>query len=204
MTYEKDSASPGASPRRGPPRKGEPTARERILATASKLFYRDGIRAVGIDTVIAESGVAKASLYRVFPSKDALITAFVAERDQTFWVRWDAIAAEYADDPRALLRALLASMAERIGGPGFRGCPFLNVSVEFPDDAHPGRLVAHANKDEMRSRLAAICARIGTADPGRTAGQLLLLINGAYVTGQMAPDAELARNLTDAAERLIG
>jgi AcrR family transcriptional regulator len=204
MADEKNSASPGASPRRGPPRKGEPTARERILATAGKLFYRDGIRAVGIDTVIAESGVAKASLYRVFPSKDALIAAFVAERDQTFWARWDAVAAEYADDPRALLRALLARMAERINRPDFRGCPFLNVSTEFPDDAHPGRIVARANKDEMRSRLAEICAQIGTADPDRTAGQLLLLINGAYVTGQVAPDTELSRNLMDAAERLIG
>jgi AcrR family transcriptional regulator len=204
MAYEKDSASAGASPRRGPPRKGEPTARERILATAAKLFYRDGIRAVGIDTVLAESGVAKASLYRVFPSKDALIAAFVAERDETFWTRWDAVAAEYADDPRGLLRALLASMAERIGGPGFRGCPFLNVSTEFPDEAHPGRVIARANKDEMRSRLASICARIGVADPDRVAGQLMLLINGAYVTGQMAPDPDLARNLADAAERLLG
>jgi AcrR family transcriptional regulator len=204
MADERNSGSPGAAPRRGPPRKGEPTARERILATASKLFYRDGIRAVGIDTVLAESGVAKASLYRVFPSKDALIAAFVTERDQTFWARWDAVAAQYADDPRGLLRALLVGMAERINGSGFRGCPFLNVSTEFPDDAHPGRIVARANKDEMRSRLAEICARTGAPDPDRTAGQLLLLINGAYVTGQMAPDADLARNLIDAAERLIG
>jgi AcrR family transcriptional regulator len=201
MANEKTSDVPS---RRGPPRKGEPSARDRILATASKLFYRDGIRAVGIDTVLAESGVAKASLYRVFPSKDALIAAVIAERDQTFWDRWDTVADQYADDPRGLLRALLAGMAERINGPGFRGCPFLNVSTEFPDDAHPGRIVARANKDEMRSRLAEICARIGTTDPDRAASQLLLLINGAYATGQMASDAELSRNLTDAAERLIG
>jgi hypothetical protein len=132
------------------------------------------------------------------------IAAVVAERDQAFWARWDAVAAEHADDPRGALRAILAGMAERIGGPGFRGCPFLNVSTEFPDDAHPGRIVARANKDEMRARLAAICARIGVADPDQVAGQLILLINGAYVTGQMAADPDLARNLTDAAERLTG
>jgi AcrR family transcriptional regulator len=204
MADERNSALPGASPRRGPPRKGEPTARERILATASKLFYRDGIRAVGIDTVLAESGVAKASLYRVFPSKDTLIAAVVAERDQMFWARWDTVAAQYADDPRGLLRALLVGMAERINSPGFRGCPFVNVSTEFPDDAHPGRIIARIHKDEMRSRLAEICTRIGMTDPDRAARQLLLLINGAYVTGQMALDADLARNLVDAAERLIG
>lgn len=203
MATKQNLTLPESSPRRGAPRKGEPTARERILATAVELFYRDGIRAIGIDTLIAESGVAKASLYRAFPSKDALITAFVTERDQAFWVQWDAIAAQYADDPRGFLSALLISMAERISQPDFRGCPFLNVLTEFPDDAHPGRRVARANKDEMRSRLAAICARIGTPDPDRAAGQLLFLINGAYATGQMAPDADLSRNLTDAAERLI-
>jgi AcrR family transcriptional regulator len=198
-----DQKNPAGTPRRGPPRKGEPTARERILATASELFYRDGIRAVGIDTVLAESGVAKASLYRAFPSKDALVAAVITERDRTFWIRWDTLAAQYAGDPRGLLRALLVGMAGRINSPGFRGCPFLNVSTEFADDAHPGRVVARANKDEMRSRLAKICACIGTADPDRIAGQLVILINGAYATGQVAPDADLSRNLTDAAERLI-
>jgi AcrR family transcriptional regulator len=204
MTSNKSDNLIEVSPRRGPPRKGEPTARERILATATTLFYRDGIRAVGIDTVIAESGVAKASLYRAFPSKDALIAAFVTERDQTFWARWDALAAQYADDPTGFLKALLVSIAERINRPDFRGCPFLNVLTEFPDETHAGRRVARANKEEMRFRLSEICARTGTPDPERAAGQLLLLINGAYATGQIGPDAELSRNLTDAAERLIG
>lgn len=203
MDDDQNLGPSGSSPRRGPPRKGEPSARERILATASKLFYRDGIRAVGIDTVLAESGVAKASLYRAFPSKDALITAFVTEYDQAFWARWDALAAQYVDDPRAFLKAFLISLAERISRPDFRGCPFLNVSTEFPDDAYDARRVARANKDKLRSRLTEICSRIGIADPDRTAGQLLLLINGAYATAQMASDAELSRSLTEAAERLI-
>lgn len=203
MAKDEDVAQPAAPPRRGPPRKGEPTAHERILATATRLFYRDGIRAVGIDTVIAESGVAKASLYRAFPSKDALIEAFVTELDQTFWARWDALAAQYPDDPRAFLKAILVSMAERINQPDFRGCPFLNVLTEFPDEAHAGRRVARANKDEMRSRLVELCARIGTPDPSRTSGQLVLLINGAYATGHSGFDPDLARNLADAADRLI-
>ncbi len=80
-----------ARPRRGAPAKGEASARERILATANELFYREGIRAIGVDTVVERSGVSKTSLYRLFESKDALIAAFAAERDQSFWALWDYV-----------------------------------------------------------------------------------------------------------------
>ena len=76
----------GARPRRGAPPKGEVSARERILATAGELFYREGIRVIGVDTVVERSGVSKTSLYRLFDSKDALIAAFVTEKDQLFWL----------------------------------------------------------------------------------------------------------------------
>src|ERR1700722_4764464 len=82
----------GARPRRGAPAKGEVSARERILATASELFSREGIRAIGVDTVVERSGVSKTSLYRQFDSKDALIAAFAAEKDRLFWVWWDGVA----------------------------------------------------------------------------------------------------------------
>ncbi len=198
-----DNSSPPSAARRGPPKKGEPSARERILATANELFYREGIRAIGIDTVIAESGVSKASLYRTFESKDALIAAFVAERDRLFWIWWNKIAEKHAHEPRALLDAVLVGTAKRIAQADYRGCPFLNMATEFPDTDHPGRVVARTNKDELRSRLASICARIGTPDANRAAGQLLLLINGAYATGQMAYDEELSANLLDAAARIV-
>src|SRR6202163_4848636 len=113
-----------ARPRRGAPPKGEARARERILATASELFYREGIRAVGVDTVVEQSGVSKTTLYRLFESKDELIAAVAAEQNRLFWARWDRIEEQHADDPRALLRALLSGIAERIGRPAFRGCPF--------------------------------------------------------------------------------
>src|SRR6266404_8883684 len=100
--------------RRGPPKKGEASARERILATASELFYREGIRAVGVDTVVELSGVSKTSLYRLFESKDALIAAFAAEQDRMFWVSWDRLEEQHADDPRALLEALLSGIAKRM------------------------------------------------------------------------------------------
>src|ERR1700735_3534790 len=128
-----------ARPRRGAPPKGEASARERILATASELFYLEGIRAIGVDTVVERSGVSKTSLYRLFESKDALIAAVTARQDRFFWAWWNRIEEQHADDPRALLEALLSGIAERIGRLVYRGCPFLNVTTEFPDQKHPGR-----------------------------------------------------------------
>jgi AcrR family transcriptional regulator len=193
----------GARPRRGAPPKGEVSARERILATASELFYREGVRAIGVDTVVEQSGVSKTSLYRLFESKDALIAAFATEKDRLFWTWWDRMEAQHASDPRALLEALLSGIAQRIGHPAFRGCPFLNLATEFPDDDHPGRVIARGNKEEMRARLATIAARLGVRDPDRTAFQMTLLINGAYVTGLMAEPADLRGDLVDAAMKLL-
>ena len=193
----------GARPRRGAPPKGEVSARERILATASELFYREGIRAIGVDTVVERSGVSKTSLYRLFESKDALIAAFAAERDRSFWSWWDHIEEQHADDPGVLLEALLSGIAERIGRPAYRGCPFLNLMTEFPDQNHPGRVVARGNKEELRARLAAILGKVGVGDPDRTASQIALIINGAYVTGLIARPADLRGDLIDAAMKLL-
>jgi AcrR family transcriptional regulator len=192
-----------ARPRRGAPAKGEVSARERILATATELFYREGIRAIGVDTVVERSGVSKTSLYRLFDSKDALIAAFAAEQDRLFWARWDQIEEQHADDPRALLDALLSGIAERIGRPAFRGCPFFNLATEFPDQNHPGRVIAKSNKEELRARLAAIVAKLGVGDPDRVASQIALIINGAYVTGLMAEPGDLRGDLVDAAMKLL-
>jgi AcrR family transcriptional regulator len=193
----------GARPRRGAPPKGEVSARERILATASELFYREGIRAIGVDTVVERAGVSKTSLYRLFESKDALITAFAAEQDRLFWARWDRIEEQHADDPRALLEALLSGIAERIGRPAYRGCPFLNLATEFPDHNHPGRVIGRGNKEELRTRLATIVAKLGASDPNRVASQIALIINGAYATGLMADPADLRSDLVDAAMKLL-
>jgi AcrR family transcriptional regulator len=192
-----------ARTRRGAPAKGEASARERILATANELFYREGIRAIGVDTVVARSGVSKTSLYRVFESKDALIAAFATERDRSFWTWWDHLEEQHADDPRVLLDAVLSEIAERIGRPAYRGCPFLNLMAEFPDRNHPGRVVARGNKEEMRARLATIVAKLGAADPNRVASQLTLIINGAYATGLIAEPVDLRGDLVDAARKLL-
>jgi len=179
------------------------SARERILATASELFYREGIRAIGVDTVVERSGVSKTSLYRLFESKDALIAAFAAEQDRLFWTWWDRTEEQHADDPRAMLEALLSGIAKRITHPAYRGCPFLNLATEFPDDNHPGRVIARRNKEEMRTRLAAVLGKLGVGDPNRTASQIALIVNGAYVTGLIAQPADLRGDLSDAVMKLL-
>lgn len=160
------------------------TARERILDTAAGLFYREGIRAVGIDTIIARSGVAKMSLYRNFASKDELVCAYLEDIGGHFWAWWDRVAACHPDDPRAQLVGLFTSLGRWIGHPKFRGCPFINTAVEFRDPDHPGRALVIAHKRRVRDGLRALAEAAGAADPDQLAAQLQLLMEGAYAGGQ--------------------
>ena len=100
-------------------------------------------------------------------------------------------------------QALISGIAEKIGRPAYRGCPFLNLATEFPDQNHPGRVIARDNKQEMLARLATIVAKLGVSDPNRTASQIALIINGAYVTGLLAEPADLRGDLVDAAMKLL-
>jgi AcrR family transcriptional regulator len=178
-------------------------ARERVLETAGELFYREGIRAVGIDTIIAQSGVAKMSLYRHFASKEELVVAYLQERDRIYWQRWDRVMAAHPGEPRRQIADYFADLARRVARPDYRGCPFTNAATEFPDPGHPGRAVAAANKRELKSRLGALAAALGVAQPERLAGQLVLLIEGAYSSAlSLGPDASGA-DLEAAAEALV-
>lgn len=164
-------------------------ARQRILDTASEMFYRDGVRAVGIDAIIARSGVAKMSLYRNFSSKDDLVTAWLEDRDRFFWQRWDRAEASGAGEPRARLEAVLDMVAATVSHPKWRGCPFLNTTTEFPEPDHPARRVILVHKAAVRQRLRALAAAAGARDPDLLTHQLQLLIDGAYAIGQsLGPD----------------
>jgi AcrR family transcriptional regulator len=179
------------------------SARERILEVATDLFYREGIRAIGVDTIVARSGVAKMSLYRSFPSKDVLVAAFLAAADQRYWAWWDGVVARHPGAPREQLRALFRAVAKKTTSPDYRGCPFVNTSTEFPDAAHPGRAIALANKRELRARLGRLATSLGARDPESLADQLFLLMDGAYSTGQMLAAAGPGKALPDAADALI-
>ena len=159
-------------------------ARERLLAVAGELFYRQGIRSVGVDEIIAAADVAKMSLYRSFASKDALIAAYLRERDESYWRHWDAVIERHPEGPRAQLLALFRSLARRAARPEWRGCPFTNAATEFPEPEHPARRVAEAHKRELRRRLRGLARATGADDAAALADQLVLLFEGVYASVQ--------------------
>jgi AcrR family transcriptional regulator len=178
-------------------------ARDRIFAAAREMFYRKGIRAVGVESIVAAAGATKMSLYRSFPSKDDLVVAYLRERDAVYWQWWDDIMDRHKGDPRAQLRALVESVGRRTTRAEYRGCPFTNAATEFPDPDNPGREVAAENKRELRTRLRGLAAAIGARDPARLADQLFLLIEGAYASGQMMGSEGPAAGIADAADALV-
>ena len=177
--------------------------RERILETAAEMFYRDGIRAVGIDAIIARSDVAKMSLYRHFSSKDALVAAWLEDRNAFFWRRWDRAEAARGDDPRSRLEGILDMIASTVSQRQWRGCPFLNTGTEFPEPDHPARGIILANKQAVRVRLRTLAAAAGARDPDVLAQQLQLLIDGAYAIGQSLGPEGPAKTVAGAGRALI-
>jgi AcrR family transcriptional regulator len=159
-------------------------ARDKIFEVAADLFYRKGIRAIGVETIVKQAGVAKISLYRNFPSKDDLIVTYLSERNDSFWRQWDERFGRYDNDAPAQLRAIMSYLAHRTTQPGYRGCPFINYCAEFPDASHPGHHVVEANKREMRRRLLDIAGALGVARPKQLADGLLLLVEGTYAISQ--------------------
>src|SRR5437899_1102802 len=117
--------------RRGSAAPTEKPARERIFKVAKDLFYSQGIRAVGVETIVAEAGATKMSLYRTFPSKDNLVVAYQKDRDALYWAWWDKTVAAHERDPRAQIRALCEGVAAKVRRAGHRGCPFTNAAIEF-------------------------------------------------------------------------
>lgn len=177
--------------------------RERVLETASKLFYERGVHAVGVDLVVAEAKIAKTSLYRHFRTKDDLIAAFLVREDEDFWGTWDAVTEKNREDPAAELNAHLAWIGERVGRPNYRGCPQINVAAEFPDPGHPARKVARTHKAELRRRLTDLAERLGAIKPIELGGQLAVLVNGAFVSSQMLTANEAVSLLQHMANALI-
>ena len=181
-------------------------ARERILETAEDLFYREGIHAVGIDTIIEKSGVAKMSLYRSFASKDDLVAAYLEARSQRHWQWWDGVMAQNPSQPRRQLSDLFEALAVRVRRPEFCGCAFLKAAAEFPEEGSRARVVALAHKNELRRRLLKLCRAIGAGQPKVLANQLLMLMEGAYATAgilrkryEVKAAAKAAAALIDAA-----
>ena len=178
------------------------SARDRILDTASALFYRSGYQAVGVDVIVAESGVAKMTLYRHFPSKDHLIAAYLERSDDEFWTWLEGEIAP-VDEPAAKLVAAFEAIGKLATSARCQGCTFQGVAAEYPGLDHLGHGVAIAHKRRALERFGELAREAGLRDPEGLAAGLLLLMDGAWVANRMFGPANHAGSVAGAARALI-
>jgi AcrR family transcriptional regulator len=177
--------------------------RQHILDVASDLFYREGVRAVGVDLIVERARVAKTSLYRYFPTKDELVAAYLQREDAEFWHAWDEVIRAHGPSRSAQIAALMDWIGQRVARAGYRGCPQLNVTAEFADAQHPARRLAAAHKLEQRRRLNVLCRELDCREPGRVASQLAVLIDGAFTSGNLLLGKGASKALQGAAAALL-
>jgi len=175
-------------------------ARARVLETATRLFYAEGVHAVGIDRIIAEAGVAKATFYHHFPSKDDLVRAYVVE--QSSWQRTAAASLPTAA-PRETLAAIFTFMCDFGAGPDYRGCPFINAAAEYPAPDHPVRQAIAEHRRWMRDLYRDLLAAHGQPDAERTADILMLLRDGLSVGFDLNDPARTRAAALEALARVL-
>ena len=171
------------------------TPAERILAAADRLFYRDGIRAVGVDSVAAEAGVSKRTLYNHYATKDDLIAAYLVARFRQI-VPSDAPAREQ-------ILGYFDYLESAFARPGYRGCPYVNAVCELSDPKHRAAAIAMQFKEQRREWLRVLLQRLGAKDADALATQLQLLVEGAVASTLVRGDPALARAARNAAQVLI-
>ena len=178
-----------------------PAVRDRLLDAADRLFYREGVRAVGIDRVLAEADSAKSSLYSHFGCKDDLVAAYIERRIGEARESIDAFTATIPPEHRAL--RMFDWVVDWVETPDFRGCPIQNVVCEISDASHPARVVANAQRKWLVARFTEWVKAAGMANPDRLAGSLMVLFDGAVAASlqdgpQRARDARwIARTLLE-------
>jgi len=177
--------------------------RARILAAAGELFYRHGIRAVGVEAIAEAAGTNKMTLYRHFVSKDALVAEYLRQFASAADGCWDRFVQEHPGDPLAQLLAWLAEMAGHLVAPEERGCALANAAIELPEKDHPARRVIEEFKRAQRTRLVRLCEHAGLSDPEMLADELYLLLEGARVTAQSVGAEGLAARLLHMGQAMI-
>jgi AcrR family transcriptional regulator len=176
---------------------------DRIRESARDLFYREGIRAVGVDEIVTRAGVTKPSLYRSFSSKDDLAVSYLRDYGDEFWERLDLAVAAHPGDPRAQILDYLEGLGQRAQRRGYRGCGISNAAVEYPLHDHPARAFAEEHKRELRARLTEMAEAMGAESPRVLADGLLLLIEGTFICGQLFAEEGPAGSAVEIADRLI-
>ena len=171
------------------------TMRERILETTDRLFYRQGIRTVGVDTIAAEVGISKRTLYNYFPSKDALIAAYLSRRSVPLAVS--------DKPPDSQILGVFDRLERSFSGKGFRGCPFVNAVAELGEPAHAAKRIAIDFKQGRRGFFHDLLKRLQVADADGLATHLALLVDGAIAAALVQGDPTVARAAKDAARALL-
>ncbi|MEF3305363.1 TetR/AcrR family transcriptional regulator [Paenibacillus sp. GYB003] len=179
------------------------SARDRILRTASELFYMEGIRAVGIDRIIKESGVAKASFYRSFATKDDLTVAYLESRDELKVEKLEKLRQQYPNSPKEQLGALIRDVTEQMGTPDYRGCPFLNAAVEFPDPNHPAHIRLLDIQRSFWTRVQELASEGGARQPEELTVQLRMLYDGFVMKSYLDKSDSDPEYFRKAAELLL-
>jgi len=176
--------------------------KDKVLQTAARMFYQQGYRAVGVDTLAAESGIGKMTLYRHYLTKDDLIVAYLKESNDFFWSNFEHITKD-APTAREKLLAFFGSLQDYVQTPACYGCPFLNVATEYPETDYPGHQVALAHKQSVRERFRQLAGEAGAKKPDALADQLFLLMDGAYMASRMFGAENPAKHVAEAARILI-
>src|SRR5208283_1259378 len=179
-------------------------ARQRILETADRLFYQEGVRAVGIDRIIAEAEVAKMTLYTHFRSKDDLILAVLQYREQGVLEFFRSAMERHGKKAKNSLRAFFAALKEWFKTPGFRGCAFQNAAVELADPAHPGTEFVRGHKQRFSEFLRGLVEETVGKAASKIAPAVSILVEGAVVTAVIQGKPDAADVARDAALKLVG
>jgi AcrR family transcriptional regulator len=171
-----------------------------VLQTAARLFYGEGVHSVGIDRIIAEAGVAKATFYHHFPGKDDLVRAYIVEQGTIQRALAEGIR---EGTPRERLLAIFAFMCEFGAGPTYRGCPFVNTAAEYPDPAHPVRQAIAAHRRWTRDTYRDLLAADSHPDPERTADVLLMVRDGLVVGFDLDDPATVRAAVEETLSRVL-
>jgi AcrR family transcriptional regulator len=177
--------------------------RERILDAAAELYYADGIRAVSADKLIAAAHVSKVTFYRHFPSKNDLVAAYLALRADEERAAVLATREEFANDPAAVLMRYAEVVGHVATTPGFRGCPFINAAAELPEDDHPGRIVIGEHRTWLIGQATELLIALDVDSARAKAEQLMMLRDGAMVSGYLSQNPDQISSALIAAARAI-
>jgi len=184
--------------------KNTTTPKEKLFQTAARLFYQQGYRAIGVDTIAAESGIGKMTLYRHYPSKNDLIVAFLRQSDEEFWEYFEQNTKD-APTAREKLLAFFKALQNYVTSPDCYGCPFINIATEYPELNYACHQIALEHKQSVRLRFEQLAEEAEARQPKALADALHLLMDGAYMAARMygAAPGNPAANVAEAAQQLI-